>query len=423
MSNLIEEVRLIKTEVDENANKWWRSQLYDDGTVKAQWARVGYPQKEDEWNRGESYFRKQIRSKLKKGYTYDRTVGSVVSSAGSGSIVKDNELHSIAKTQLIKSSNPTLERLIKRLVEANVHRITTSTQITYNDTTGLFSTPLGIVTPDGLVEARDLLDKITPYVRKGQYENGINHLVNQYLRIIPQNVGMKLLVRNIFQDDTSIQKQSDLIDALEASYQALQTQKPTEPKDTTVKPQEKVFEVDLDILSDDRERNRIVKWFENTKKKNHNYDSVRVREIFKVTLHDMVKSFDVNKKPVKEVWHGTSQANCLSILKSGLKVSPPRTARTAGKLFGNGIYGAFNSTKSLGYTFGKWGQGGVGDAGWLFVCEFAMGKTYETTAYGCNCPKGYDSIWAKSSGGGLYNDEIIVYSDPQVNIKYLLECK
>ena len=420
MATLIEEIRLVFSDVDENKNKFWHGCLYDDGSMTAHWGRVGYEGERGEWTN--KNFDKLVQSKLKKGYTYQRTVGSAVVSSGTGAVVKDDKLHNIAKTQLLKTSNPTLERLIKRLVDANVHRITTSTQITYNDTTGLFSTPLGIVTPDGLVEARDLLDKIAPYVRKGSYENGINQLVSRYLRIIPQNVGMKLVVSNIFPDDTSIQKQSDLIDALESSYQALQTQKPS-PKATPDEPQEKVFEVDLDILTDDQERTRINKWFEGSKKSMHNYDRVRVREVFKVTVHDMVRTFDSNKKPIKETWHGTSQANCLSILKSGLKVSPPKTARIAGKLFGNGIYGAFNSTKSLGYTFGRWGQGGVGDSGWLFVCDFALGKTYETTSYGCSCPRGYDSIWAKSSGGGLYNDEIIVYSNPQVNIKYLLECK
>ena len=50
-----------------------------------------------------------------------------------------------------------------------------------------------------------------------------------------------------------------------------------------------------------------------------------------------------------------------------------------------------------------------------------MGKIYETR-YSCSKPSGYDSVWAKA-GGGLANDELIVYRNKQVKIKYLLECK
>jgi hypothetical protein len=155
----------------------------------------------------------------------------------------------------------------------------------------------------------------------------------------------------------------------------------------------------------------------------HSYDKVNVKEIFTITIHEMANAFDNKMGNNEEVWHGTSQANCLSILKSGLKTSPPNTAAIAGKLFGAGVYGAKSSSKSLGYSLGRWGQGGTGDSAWLFVCAFAMGKVYETRAYGCSRPSGYDSIWAKASSGGLHNDELIVYKNNQVNIKYLLECK
>lgn len=420
MATLIKEVRLIKTEVEENNNKWWNGYLYDDGTVKATWGRVGYTGDTGEWSGGARYLEKKLKEKLKKGYTEQKTVGSVTENKSSGAVVKNSDLHDIAKTQLIKSSNPTLERLIKRFVDANVHKITSSTQITYNSTTGLFATPLGIVTPDGLVSARDLLADIAPFIRTKKYDWELNKLVSQYLRIIPQNVGMKLNVQSLLPDDNAIQKQNDLIDALESSYQALQTAPKSDKKKDDGK-QEQVFKVDLEVLNDKSERDRLERYFEKSKKDMHNYNNVHVREIFTVTIHEMNNGFEKTVVPIKEVFHGTSQANCLSILKSGLKVSPPSTAAIAGKMFGNGIYGAINSTKSLGYTYGRWGQGSGGDAGWLFICDFAMGKIYETHS-SCNPQRGYDSVWAKA-GQSLYNDELIVYRNTQVNIKYLLECK
>jgi hypothetical protein len=226
----------------------------------------------------------------------------------------------------------------------------------------------------------------------------------------------------VIPDDNALQKQNDLIDSLESSYQATLVA-PAPKAGAPVKAQEQVFKVDLDVLNDQAERTRLDRFFETSKKHQHGYDNVRVREIFKVTIHDMANAFEAKTTPVKEVFHGTSQANCLSILKSGLKVSPPSTAAIAGKMWGNGLYGAINSTKSLGYTFGRWGQGGVGDSGWLFICDFAMGKI-DYPRYTCSRPtQGYDSIWATASNTGLNNDELIVFRNSQCTIKYLLECK
>jgi hypothetical protein len=153
----------------------------------------------------------------------------------------------------------------------------------------------------------------------------------------------------------------------------------------------------------------------------HNYGHVKVRQVYTVNIHAMTNGYESKTVPHQEVFHGTSQANCLSILKSGLKTSPPSTAAIAGKMFGNGIYGAINSSKSLGYSLNRWGQGGVGDAGWLFICQFAMGRT-KVVHSSCGKPSDYDSIWAKA-GQGLYNDELIVYRNSQVKITHLLECK
>lgn len=418
MPTLIKEVRLIKTEVESNNNKWWNAQLFDDGTVKANWGRVGYDGDEGEWQGGDAYLQKKLKEKLKKGYSEQKTIG-VVNATTSPSSVKNGDLNAIAKSQLVKVQNPILSKLIDRLVAANVHKITANTQITYNSSTGLFATPLGIVTMDGLIEARNILADISPFVRKNKYDSNLNVLVSKYLRIIPQNVGMRLDVRTLLPDDTSIQKQNDLIDSLESSYQAMQTS-PSKTQMDENKPVEQVFKVDMDVLNDSSVRTRLENWFERSKKSMHHYNNVKVREMFTITIHDMKNAFDRKIGNNEEVWHGTSQANCLSILKSGLKTAPPSTAAIAGKMFGNGIYGAKASSKSLGYTYGRWGQGG-GDSGWLFICEFAMGKTH--TAYNsCNKPHGHDSVWAKA-GSGLQNDELIVYRNNQCNIKYLIECK
>jgi Uncharacterized conserved protein len=416
MSTVIEKRRFLNVDVETNMNRWWEVELLDNDDVFTRWGRVGSTNEKLFPGKGRRFMESKIREKEKKGYTEAKTI-----EAGSTTIksVGSSELHSLAKAQLIKSSNPILENLVQRFVQTNVHKITENTTITYNADTGLFSTPLGIVTLDGIAEARNTLADIAKLVRKKKYGPELNVLTGQYLRLVPQKVGRKLVVEDLFPDEDAIQRQNDLLDSLKSSNEALSNTKTTTDDGKVV---ETVFKVDLDVLSDKKERDRIIKFFENSKKAMHGYDNIRVREIFAVTIHDMNNGFNRALTPIHEVFHGTSQANCLSILKSGLKVSPPSTAAIAGKMFGNGIYGAINSTKSLGYTFGRWGQGSYGDSGWLFICDFAMGNIQ--TVYSSSTPsRGYDSIWAKARSGGLYNDELIVYKNNQVNIKYLLECK
>ena len=419
MATLIKEIKMVFSDVTDNHNKVWYGKLFDNGDCLTEWGRIGYDLQSKEFpGAGESFLLKKQKEKERKGYTELKTVNTNVTS--SSAPIHNNDLHSIAKNQLIKSSNPTLERLIKRFVDANIHKITSNTKITYNSTTGLFATPLGIVEQIGLDEAKDLLAQMAPMVRNNTFGSAADNLISKYLRLIPQSLGMgRFSAQSIIPDDNALQKQLDLIDSLESSYQATQSA-PATPNQSA-KPQEQVFEVDLDVLTDQNERNRLEMYFEKSKKCQHGYDNVRVREIFKVKIHDMSKAFEHQTTPVKEVFHGSSQANALSILKSGLKVSPPSTAAIAGKMMGNGLYGAINSTKSLGYTFGRWGQGGVGDSGWLWICDFGMGKIYETH-YATHLPHGYDSVWAKA-GKSLQNDELVVYRNTQANIKYLMEVK
>jgi predicted DNA-binding WGR domain protein len=405
-------------------NKVWYGELYDNDDVITRWGRVGYDLQSKTFpGVGEEFLLKKKKEKMggKKGYTEARVVDAATPASAAKPVAQSN-LREIARSQLLKSSHPVLDKLIERLVKSNVHKITSSTNIVLNDATGLFQTPLGIVTPDAIVEARTLLADTIPFVKNGKYGVELERLVSQYLRLIPQNIGMRFNVRNILPDVSAVQKQGDILDSLDASYQAISQGKNT-PKDGTKadKPVEQVFQVDLDV-ENGNDAARLEAWYEKSKKSQHGYDRIKVRNVFKVKIHDMAKAFVTDNET--EVFHGTSEANCLSILKSGLRTSPPSTAAIAGKMWGNGVYGAINSSKSLGYTYGRWGQSS-GESGWLFICKFSMGKVHYPRGYG-NCsrpPSGHDSVWATVANTGLNHDELIVYTNNRVTITHLLECK
>jgi poly [ADP-ribose] polymerase len=417
MSAIKEQVKLIYSDCtgDENKNKVWIGILYDNNDVETQWGRIGNTLQSKRFNSvGRHYLQKKKDEKLKKGYTELHVVETV---ANSTKTIANSSLNVVAKRDIIVSS-PELTKLIDRLVKSNIHTIVSSTTLSYNDTTGLFSTPLGVVTQHAIDEARDILAEI-----KLNYNNEVQlrKLTSTYLRFIPHAVGMKLNPYKIFPDgDEAIQKELNIIDSLQASYDASQT--PVVKPDAKPESSDAVFKVNLDSVAiGSPEYKMCMEFFAKTNKPQHGYQNLRVGAAYKVDINHMSSNFDSGKVGKHtQVWHGSSEANLLSILKHGLKTSPPSTAYIAGKMFGNGIYGSETASKSLGYTMGRWG-GSTSSSGWLFICDFAMGNPYYPTHTIQRIPAGYHSCWALPGKCGLANDELIVYQDQQVNIKYLLE--
>lgn len=407
-----EKVRLVFSDLKKNSYKFYDAELYDDGTVIATYGVVGAknPQTNNYGKAGRNFFESKIREKERKGYSRAKVLLDGVSTAN----VSKASLADLALKQ-IKLSDRSLEPLVTRLANSNVHKITSSTSISFDN--GVFQTPLGIVTQDGIDEARILLEYFFKNIKKNGKDD-FNSRIDEYLKIIPRPKGGGLLYEEIFPDLDAVKKESDVLDALSDSVKLAM-----KPKDSpTVDVEEKVFNLSMALLPKGKLYDRIVKWYKDTNKAMHYYQNVNVVNIYEVDLIDYNSNYVKNPTNVKEVWHGSGQSNILSILKSGLFVSPPSTAAIAGKMMGHGIYGSETSSKSLGYSLGRWGQSS-GDSAWLFVCDFAMGNPYYTKGAIQTIPNGYDSCWALPKNTGLLNDELVVYSENRVKIKYLLELK
>ncbi len=300
------------------------------------------------------------------------------------------------------------------MADSNVHKITNSTSISFNN--GVFQTPLGIVTKEGISDARILLDYFFKNIKKNGKDE-FNEKIDEYLKIIPRPKGGGLMYEDIFPNVEVVKKESDVLDALENSVDiALKT--PVKG-DSVI---EKVFNLNMSLVTDPKVIKKIQDWYNNTNKAMHHYTGVKIVNIYEVDIVDYNANFVKSPTNIKEVWHGSSSANILSILKSGLQPSPPSTVAIAGKAFGNGTYGSETASKSLGYTLGRWGQG-KGDSGWLFICDFEMGNPYYTKHTFSQLPAGYDSCWALPQNTSFLNDELIVYKSNQIRIKYLLEVK
>ena len=104
MATVVEEIRLILTEVGENKNKFWHGLLFDDGSVRTEWGRVGYnKQSKDFPGAGRTFLERKRREKEKKGYSEQRTVSTTPQAKVQN--VRDSDLRSIARSQLVKTSN------------------------------------------------------------------------------------------------------------------------------------------------------------------------------------------------------------------------------------------------------------------------------------------------------------------------------
>jgi poly [ADP-ribose] polymerase len=426
MPTIVQEVKLILSDVTANNNKFWTGTLNDDSSVECTWGRVGKKAQSNYKSFGsqyaaEAFLEKKRSEKVRKGYSPLKTVGKVESQA----VSDKKELKSIAREQIKSSSSSNVViKLIDYLTEKNAHQITKATggQITMN-AQGLMQTPMGLVEQEAIDEANTVLDKIGALVGKDDYGHSMKQLTNTFLRLIPQDIGMgRLNVRNFWANIQSVQKQKALVDSLQASLLTAQTTAKTDDKDD--QPKEKIFDVEMELVTDTSVIDRIKKKFNKTRKSMHASNHLKVKKVYSIVIKSEKEVFEKKGSKignVKELWHGTRVSNVLAILKAGLKIPPRSSSNVTGRMFGDGLYFSDQSTKSLNYAYGYWG-GSRDNNCFMFLADVAMGKEHTPSSYGGKLPKaGYDSTFAKAGQSGVHNNEMIVYNTNQATLKYLVE--
>ena len=140
-----------------------------------------------------------------------------------------------------------------------------------------------------------------------------------------------------------------------------------------------------------------------------------------------------NIKDTKLLFHGSRSENFWSIIKTGLVLRPTNAVIT-GKMFGYGCYYAPKCAKSIGYTSlsgSYWAHGGNNTA-YMALFDVAYGTPYDvynfdSKYYNLDYNKlqqfkpGANCLHAHADKGMLRNDEIVVYKEEQMTIKYLIE--
>lgn len=410
---------LVLADAKHNNNKFYEIRMEENGDVHVRYGRVdGGEQKAIKGN-GSHVFERVAREKKAKGY---KEV-DVVLKDDSGKAKKS--LSEVAKRDVV-GNDPVLAALIERLIAINRHELMAASggRITIVD--GQVRTPVGLITMANVTSAKNVLADIQKLVETRKSSSPkYTDLLNQYLTLVPQKVPRAAgWGPSFFDNFTSFQRQSDLLEQLEASISALDTA----PKDENEEkiPDERLFAYSIKPVQDKKIIKKVEEFYRSQINARHVSSKLRLKAVYDLVNPEAHARYAQAKKRVgneMRLWHGTRACNLLSIFKSGLII--PRTAggnfTISGRMFGDGLYFSDQSTKSLNYSYGFWGHGGYDSNCFMFLCDVAMGKVYTPSHSGNAKKAGYDSCFAKAGHSGVQNNEMIVYDIDQAALRYLCE--
>lgn len=419
----------VKTEVDLNSNKFWKVEKDENATVHVVNGRIGgagqvqEPKKFPNHAKADQYIQRKIREKLRDDYVkFESLTSAAKSPANLGRMALE-----MAASEQIRTQHPqTVSDLVKRLVQANVHAILDNTDLKYDEHTGVFQTPLGIVTQDSIHKARDLLMRIGKHVAGEDFESDeVKALLAKYLMLIPQKVGRKLAVKQVIPDGEAVEKQNGLLDDLEASIaQVDELRKQQVASDGTAPSVPNIFNCAIDVVEDRQILAEIERFYNATRQRMHASYDLGIKRVFAVSVDHMDAAFEGGGKSVGNVqrlWHGTRPGNVLSILKNGLVIPPEVKGHSCGRAYGDGVYFSDQSTKSLNYALGL--QHGRRERQvFMFLADVAMGKSFIPRHSDTQLHlAGHDSVFAKGGHSGVINNEMIIFKTEKSAIRFLVE--
>ena len=369
------------------------------GRVDATKTTAYYPM--SKWN-------SQISSKLKKGYQ-DVT-----------DLKKD-------LVQEISASNP--ESPYKEIENAAIKAIVEKLQSMARETIQKnYTVKASAVTQDMVDAAQKVIDELA---NNSATVEKFNENLLKLFTVIPRKMGN---VRDYLADKTEdfariISKEQDLLDVMRGQ---IYVKHDDEPVETVEKKQQTILE-ELGLVMEETTADDVA-----LIKTLMNESADKFRRAWRVTNLKTQDRFDkfVQENKIKDtrlLFHGSRSENFWSIIKTGLVLRPTNAVIT-GKMFGYGCYYAPKCAKSIGYTSlsgSYWARGGNNTA-YMALFDVAYGTPYDVYNFdskyynldynrlqqfkpGANC------LHAHADRGMLRNDEIVVYKEEQMTIKYLIE--
>ncbi|KAJ2757054.1 hypothetical protein GGI19_000350 [Coemansia pectinata] len=448
-----------------NNNKFYSVELLENqDTVEVVYGRVGSNGTKHQYGGGMKKLESLLRTKRSKGYK-----DAMIENGDGSTSVEVQKTNVIEKAlEEVSYKDESAKELVRTVSEKNVHKITEASGITFDSSDGLFKTPLGVIQRRGVEKAIELLaeieEKLPEFLelrekepdatlieqQKGQKRNAnggvvtskvppskkleevfcvLRTLNEEYFVIIPNRVSNARDLGNLLFSQKAVDEQRVTCDALLETLNLIEDLSKRE-KSSDVKVDSKpLFSVEIETVGDESTLNLIRGMFELTKNSAHGYtnNSSRVLKVYRICLDAQQKPFEECSEKlgnVRMLWHGTRTQNLLSIMSKGLLLPDKSPGLKSGSMFGEGLYFARQSTKSLGYCDGGYwtGSGGSTNTVYMFLASVAMGNSF--TPMGATQgppPLGFDSYWAMPGVSSVLNDEIIVFSSGQVRLDYIIE--
>jgi poly [ADP-ribose] polymerase 2/3/4 len=467
------------TDVIANNNKYYNLEVQvaknGEARIFTQYGRVGAPNPAQEYrvcssqSEAESEADKIIKAKTKKGYQEIKLVKADVGS-DVGKSKTDNtsvSIDALKKAGVKVTEEPAAQSKLHPEVQDLVRTWFGVTQEFVELNLDTKKCPLGQLSLDQITKGKDFLEearKIVHMTKPDKQE--LNRLTNLYYSNIPHNFGYRRLDADLlrFDDDTKIDKAYDILDVFAdaKNVQAVISKK------SAVDAQYATLNATLEYVDPSEP---TWKWLDTmvheTRAGNHTgLGKIKIHKIFRVTRNMEDKYFIKNaekiakecgkwnpspiysnlvkKRPdvpaaLKDIyekanvcpgWHGTRRANMIGITTKGLLIRPSGVIH-AGSMYGDGIYWAIHSTKSINYcdVGGSYWAQGRNKTAYLFLGDVAFGN--QEMAGGSHMYTKRNiapnhSVWAKSGGrSGLYNDELIIYNpagpEQQHALRYIIE--
>lgn len=464
------------TDIINNNNKYYNLELIEatDGKfyLYTQYGRVGaagvkeYRLCSDKYD-AEKEAEKIVKSKTKKGYVEVKLLKADVGSEVGKSKV---EVSSVSVESLKKMGVDVKEEGEKSKLPSEIQDLVRTwfgvTQEFIELNLDTKKCPLGQLSIEQIEKAKEILDQARTQVHaKKPDTQEQNKLTSLYYSNIPHVLGHKINADTLrFDNDAKIDKALDILDVF-ADAKNVQG---VISKKSAVDSQYSTLNADLEFVDP---MSPTWKWIDtmlhNTRASNHSgLGKLKTHKVFKVNRHGEDKNWlEVAEKIAKECgkfvpspvyskyvaqredipkelvslyknanilpgWHGTRRANMIGITTKGLLIRPSGVAH-AGSMYGDGIYWAVHSTKSINYcdVRGSYWAQGQNKTAYLFLADVAFGNQEMAQGsyfYTKDKIKPNHSVWAKSGGAsGLYNDELITYTatgkGQQHKIKYIIE--
>ena len=402
-----------------DSNKFYKMAGNGDDTFTVEYGRVGatpqtktYPM--SKWN-------STLSSKLKKGYV-DRS--DLMQEVIVDSKIED-ESNGVDEFGLVQ--NLSIREIIKRLWDYANKTIQSA-----------YSVRAEAVTQAMIDAAQEKIDYIAANYKNWSVEE-FNKNLNELFIIVPRKMKRvsDYLVSDSSEYDKKLSEEQSLLDTM-----AGQVYKPKArivDAGSEIKASESILQK-MGITMEEATQEDIAKI-----KKAMGDSAGKFYKAWRVTNLETEKNYqkfttENNIGNVKLLCHGSRNQNWFNILKMGLKIRPAGAIAT-GSMFGLGIYWSNPEkykggvAKSIGYTsLGGYWTRDYQNCGFLAFFDVAIGDSvdaysFDSKYYSYNLerlkkdnPKAW-SLWAHGNTSMLRNDEIIVYDDRQMTIRYLVEIR